>query len=173
VSSSMQALENGDIHITDYPIADIICGVQKAPLNIRIRQLIYNFLMKRGRLFISGSNIGAYLKDPDGQDFAKSWLHFIPSGDMHTSSSGQITGTGITFNIYRKPNENCYAVPKPDCLIPAGNGFAAFAYTDGNQPAGVAYSGYHRTFVLGFPFESIKSSDDRAHIMAGVLGFFK
>lgn len=173
VSCSGQALENGDIHITDYPIADIICGVQKAPFSIRMRQLIYNFLMKRGRLFVSGSNIGAYLKDADGQDFAKGWLHFLPAGDMHNSPSGEITGTGITFNIHRTPNEESYAVPKPDCLIPASGGFASFAYTDGNQPAGVAFSGYHRTFVLGFPFESVDNAEDRAHIMAGVLGFFK
>ena len=43
----------------------------------------------------------------------------------------------------------------------------------GNQPAGIAYKGAdYRTFVLGFPFESIQSETDRASIMAGILGFF-
>jgi len=36
----------------------------------------------------------------------------------------------------------------------------------------IAYKGNYRTFVLGFPFESIQSEADRATIMAGILGFF-
>ena len=50
--------------------------------------------------------------------------------------------------------------------------FPVFTYAPGNQSAGIAYKGNYRTFVLGFPFESILSEADRAIVMAGILGFF-
>ena len=70
------------------------------------------------------------------------------------------------------PNERSYAVTQPDCLTPLAPAFSVFSYLPGNQSAGVAFKGDYRTFVMGFPFESIESEDDRASIMASILKFF-
>lgn len=78
---------------------------------------------------------------------------------------------GRTVTIPRLPNENSYAVSTPDCIIPVAPAFPVFVYTSGNQSAGIAYEGDYKTFVLGFPFESIQSEVDRATIMAGILKF--
>ena len=64
------------------------------------------------------------------------------------------------------------AIPAPDCIVPVDSAFPVFTYAPGNQSAGIAYKGNYRTFVLGFPFESILSEADRAIVMAGILGFF-
>ena len=45
-------------------------------------------------------------------------------------------------------------------------------YANGNQSAAVAYQGNdYRTFVMAFPFESIREEADRTAIMASVLQF--
>ena len=76
------------------------------------------------------------------------------------------------MNIPRTANEQTYAVTAPECIVPVDTAFPIFTYQAGNQSAGVAYKGSYRTFVLGFPFESIQSETDRATIMAAILGFF-
>ena len=46
-------------------------------------------------------------------------------------------------------------------------------YSAGNASAAVAYKGNdYRTFVMGFPFESIKEEASRTAIMASILRFF-
>ena len=42
----------------------------------------------------------------------------------------------------------------------------------GSYSAGIAYKGKYRTFVLGFPFESIQGVKERARVMSAILGFF-
>ena len=45
-------------------------------------------------------------------------------------------------------------------------------YAIGNTPAAVAYQGSdYRTFVMGFPFESIREETSRNVIMASILRF--
>ena len=86
---------------------------------------------------------------------------------------GEIFGTNIRFQIPRGANEQTYAVPTPDCILPAEQAFPVFCYTEGNQCAGVAYKGAYRTFVLGFPFECIVNADQRTHVMKAMLHFFE
>ena len=51
--------------------------------------------------------------------------------------------------------------------------FNAFYYAGGMQPAAVAKKGSKgtRTFVLGFPFESITEAKARRELMASMLHF--
>jgi len=46
-------------------------------------------------------------------------------------------------------------------------------YTSGNQSAAIAYQGNYRTFVMGFPLESIEQETDRNAVMASILQFFQ
>ena len=64
-----------------------------------------------------------------------------------------------------------YAVTAPDCIVPVAPAFSVFTYHPGKQSAGVAYRGDYRTFVMGFPFESIEKETDRNAIMASILQF--
>ena len=83
-----------------------------------------------------------------------------------------IRDSGTRFNIPRTINEQTYAVPAPDCLTPVAPAYSAFVYNPGNYSAGIAYKGTYRTFVLGFPFESIQGVKERARVMSAILGFF-
>ena len=55
---------------------------------------------------------------------------------------------------------------------PAGNGaYTVMRYRTSNQGAAVAYNGKYRTFVAGFPFETILEREERDMMMAEVLKF--
>ena len=106
------------------------------------------------------------------REFTQRVLKYGYQGSLTDKNSNRINGLGHTISIPRLPNENNYAIPAPDCIVPVDSAFPVFTYAPGNQSAGIAYKGNYRTFVLGFPFESILSEADRAIVMAGILGFF-
>ena len=91
---------------------------------------------------------------------------------MIYSTSGELYGSNTRFCIPRTINEQTYAVPAPDCLTPITPAYSAFVYNPGSYSAGIAYKGKYRTFVLGFPFESIQGVKERARVMSAILGFF-
>ena len=91
---------------------------------------------------------------------------------MKHTRSGEIYGTNIRFQIPRTANEKTYAVAAPDCILPQKQAFPAFVYTENNQCAGIAYKGSYRTFILGFPFESVSEAEQRTHIMRAIINFF-
>ena len=150
-------------------MVDIIYGAENSTLSNRMQQALTNYCRGGGKLFISGSYIGNKLGDIN---FTANVLKYTYGGSMKHVRSGEIFGTNIRFQIPRGANEQTYAVPAPDCILPAEQAFPVFCYTEGNQCAGVAYKGAYRTFVLGFPFESIVNADQRTHVMKAMLHFF-
>lgn len=170
VSCSDETLENGSTLLSNYKIIDYICGAEKKIFSSSVQKCLYNYCMQGGKLFMSGSYIGSCL--PTNTNFAKKILKCNFGGSINMTHSGAIYGTGIHFNIPRYANEQTYAVPSPECLLPENPAFSAFVYTDGGYSAGIAFKGKHSTFVLGFPFESITDAESRNHIMKSILNFF-
>ena len=75
--------------------------------------------------------------------------------------------------IPRLPNERAYPVTTPDCIRPMATAFPVMTYTGRNLPAAVAYKGNdYRTFIMSFPFESIREEAGRTAVMASILHFF-
>lgn len=173
VSCSGEAVENGFIRLTDYPIVDLILGVQKEPLSPTMQQLLTAYCQRGGNLMLSGSHIGSNMSSPTALRFTESVLKYSFAGSMAPSPSGTIYGANTRFSIPRTVNEQCYAVPAPDCLAPIAPAYSTFVYTPGNYSAGIAYKGAYRTFALGFPFESIQGVHERARVMSAILGFFR
>ena len=65
-------------------------------------------------------------------------------------------------------------VEAPDAIEPSSDGaYTIFRYSENNLSAGVAYKGNYKTCVLGFPFESLKTTDERDNLMKGVLEFME
>lgn len=138
-----------------------------------MQQIINLYCRSGGNIFVSGSYIGSDMTHSPAEGvFTREILKYESTGTMHSSTSGRISGMGRSIKIPRQPNELFYSVPSPDCIAPVAPAFSTFAYSDGNRSAGIAYKGNYRTFVLGFPFESITSEKERAQIMAGILEFF-
>ena len=183
VSCSDEAVENGIVTLEDYPIVDYILGLEKEDpatkayyktFSSPMQRLITSYCQSGGNLFVSGAYVGSDMSGTQGnREFTEKVLKYGYQNSLTDKTSGQINGLGRSITIPRLPNENSYAVTAPDCIVPVAPAFPVFTYARGNQPAGIAYKGAdYRTFVLGFPFESIQSETDRASIMAGILGFF-
>lgn len=166
VSCSDEAVEQGQVDLNRYPITDVITGAEKRPFSSVMQRRLSEYTARGGRLLISGSYLGSSM----GGAFAEQVLKYSYGGSLSGIASGNVTGLGRTFNFPTRPNEQTYAVPAPDCLLPVGGAYSTFVYTPGNYGAGIAYRGTdYRTFILGFPLESITGSRERGIIMKGVL----
>lgn len=183
VSCSDEAVENGLATLEDYPIVDYILGLEKEDITAKRFYKTYSSVMQRiitsycqsgGRLLVSGAYVGSDMSGTQGnREFTERVLKYGHQSSIADKSINSINGLGLTVTIPRLPNEVSYAVPSVDCIVPVDTAFPVFTYAPGNQSAGIAYKGAdYRTFVLGFPLESILSEIDRATIMAGILGFF-
>lgn len=182
VSCSDEAVENGTVTLEDYPVVDYILGMEKEDpvhkvyyktFSSAMQRIITSYCQSGGNLFVSGAYVGSDMSGTQGnREFTEKILKYGYQSSMTDKSSNRINGLGRTITIPRAPNETSYAVPAPYCIVPVDTAFPVFTYVPGNQSAGIAYKGNYRTFVLGFPFESIQSEADRATIMAGILGFF-
>ena len=92
---------------------------------------------------------------------------------MNDTPSSDINGLKRTFTLPRLPNEQTYAITAPECILPTAPAFTVLTYADGNQSAAIAYRGNYRTFVMGFPLESIRQETARNALMASILQFFQ
>lgn len=184
VSCSNEAIESGRIKLDNFDVVDYILGLQKEDNNNGainqtyktippvMQYLISKYCAKGGNIFVSGSYIGSDLSNTDTDiDFSEDVLKFSYQQTMKNSKSGAIFGLSRNFTIPRNLNEKSYAVVAPESIVPVAPAFAVMKYIDGNRCAGIAYKGDYRTFILGFPFESIESEKSRAEIMAGILQF--
>ena len=170
VSCSDEAIEQSLVRMEDYPVVDIIFGAEKSTISTSLQGRMADYTKQGGNLMVSGSYLGSILP----ASVAQGVLKFAHGGAMWGVTSGQVYGAGTTLTFPTQPNEKTYAVPSPDCILPSGNAYSAFVYTPGNYGAGIAYKGSdYRTFVLGFPFESIEGTEQRARVMKAALGVFE
>lgn len=170
VSCSDEAIEQSLIRMEDYPMVDLILGAEKTTLNEKMQQRIADYTSQGGNLLVSGSYLGSILPTA----LANNILKFSHGGSMWGVTSGQVAGANMTLTFPTQVNEKSYAVPAPDCLLPANGSYPIFVYTPGNYGAGIAYKGSdYRTFVLGFPLESIERATQRAGVMQAALGLFR
>lgn len=182
VSCSDEAVENGKVQLEDYPIVDYILGLEKENPTDRAYYKTFSSPMQRilaaycqsgGNILVSGSYVGSDMSHSQGnREFTEKIFRCGYGGSIQDNRSGRINGLGRTLSIPRLPNDKRYAVTAPECLVPVSPAFSVFTYSPGNRSAGIAYKGNYRTFVLGFPFESIESDTDRAMVMAAILRFF-
>lgn len=170
VSCSDEAIEQGLIRMEDYPVVDLIWGAEKSVASTAMQQRITDYTQHGGKLLVSGSYLGSILP----ASLTEGVLKFKYGGSMRGVTTGQVSGANTTLTFQTQANENSYAVPSPDCILPTGKSYPAFIYTPGNYGAGIVYQGNdYRTFVLGFPFESIEGAEKRAWVMKAVLGVFR
>ncbi|MBR5205379.1 MAG: xanthan lyase [Bacteroidaceae bacterium] len=170
VSCSDEAIEQSFIRMEDYPVVDFILGAEKSILSNKLQERIGDYTRQGGNLLVSGSYLGSILP----ASLAQNTLKFTHGGSMYGVTTGQVSGANSTMTFPTKVNEKSYAVPAPDCLLPVGGAYSTYVYTPGNYGAGIAYKGAdYRTFVLGFPFESIDNTTERAKVMKAALGLFE
>lgn len=197
-SASVEAVENLDVRLDDYFIADLILGKQRATAMGRgtsgiefrtfspsLRLVLRHFTSMGRRLMVSGSYVGSDLwhgegADADAQRFAREVLHYRLSGERASRrgvvrvkpSPAHFPAAEYRFNT--ELCRDCYAVESPDALAPAGEGaFTLLQYPESRLGAAVAYDGNYRTVVMGFPFETVMSEAQRDDLIKRILGFFE
>jgi len=195
VSTSSEAVVNGQLALKDYPMVDIILGKQKLttigrgafPSRFKtfpdsLQTQITNYCCAGGNVFVSGAYVGSDMWSEHASEadrlFAQNVLkykwrtgHAAVTGNVKSvfSPFPQLKGN---YHFYNKLNPDVYAVESPDAIEPAGDGgHTVFRYSENNISAGVAYSGNYKTCVLGFPFETISDEAQRNQLMQEVLDF--
>ena len=194
-SASARAGERGEVSLEAYPAVDLILGKQRTtPLGRgvceaafrtfppELQAVLRRYLAGGGGLFASGSYVAADLwaegTPEEGRAFAREVLR-IDSDGGHPSERGRVrvmtSDASFSRGEYRFNTEyrrDRYVVERADALKPAGAGaFAVMRYDDSGRTAAVACDAGGRTFVAGFPFESIPDGVQRDRLMRDVLRF--
>ena len=77
------------------------------------------------------------------------------------------------YTYHNELNEVSYVVEAPDAIEPASkDAYTVMRYSENNLSAGVAYQGDYKTYILGFPFETIRTEAERETLMKAILTFF-
>ena len=126
---------------------------------------------RHGALFVSGAYIGTDMQMQSERAFLNNLLKLDFGGIVREYTSTPINGLGMNFDIYRALNDKHYSAPSTDVIHPVPPAYCAMQYSNGSS-AGIAYNGQdYKCFVMGFPFECIRSTKTQESIMRGVLNF--
>jgi len=180
-SASNEAVQEGQISLTNYGLVDWILGEESAPdetLNATERTLLEAFLDSGGALFLSGTEVGWHLDDQGGDpDFYNARLRAGYTGD--DAETYEVTPpsppSGSIFEglaPFRFDAPGMYDADYPDQITPLNGSVAALTYQGGGGgTAAVQYAdGCERLVYFGFPFETILP-DQRPAVMGRVLDF--
>ena len=186
LAKQVSAVMNGTVNLGDYKVVDLILGVEKQgdkgsylgynrpykTFPLQLQEKIASFCNNGGSLFVSGAFLASDMtKNSQDHNFIKNVLHVDYGGSVTDLSENIITGSGLCMNFRRGANEECYAVSRPDILVPVDNAFVSFVFDGSKQSAGVAYAGDYRVISTSFPFESVTDSELRSKLMGAVMRF--
>ena len=202
ISCSQQALEAG-YNTEGYRLMDLILGKQKEiktgsglmPNRFKIytaglKDALRSFTAGGGSVLLSGAYVGSDLwdnaagnDDEMGKSFVKNVLGFeglhgrasldgtvnsVDSPDIRLSSPG-------AWSFTSKLNDKTYAVESPDAIRASDdNGFTWMRYSENGLPAAIASDrGNYRTVVMGFPLETVTTSQERTSLMSRIMEYLK
>ena len=138
-----------------------------------------------GSIFASGAYVASDLHmsplcGNDVKKFCKNVLGISLRSDKATQN-GEVKGVySPVLSLKELPllffaqdiNNKVYAVESPDALTPEKSAAAVMKYSQNNTNAAIVFdSGIYRTFVCGFPFETIVDEENRNLLMHKVLDF--
>ncbi len=201
VSSSVKAVENGTIELERYKALDIIMGKQKETktgrgakpsrfkaLTSGLMNAVTNYTRGGGNVLLTGAYVASDIWDKEHP--AQAEMNFAKNVMGYTWVDGRATLLGEAYSVpttlkisdgmsnltfYNQLNSDFYAVESPDAIKASDErGATILRYKENNIPAGIASSrnGY-KTVVVGFPFETIKSENERDEFMQRVMNFFE
>ncbi len=180
-SCAQTAVGRATFDTREIDLFDIIFGLDKvdgystrqskvfAP---QLTQAVAEFVRAGGSLLVSGAFVGSDMTSEADRLFTRSILKYEYAGALDADIITGINGLNTDFDLYRRLNEQRYCVPAVDCLAPTSESFCSMVYSPGGESAAVAYQGNnYRSFVMGFPLESISNTEKRVGILRGVLQF--
>lgn len=198
VSCSDEAIEDDLMSLNDYPYVDLILGKEcqskmgrgVKPLEYKtfspaMQKAITGYCNQGGNLFVSGAYVGTDLWDNPlapsleaDRTFATEILKYQWRAGR-AARTGQVKSVPSPFNClsgnytyHNELNAESYVVESPDAIEPTEGAYTVMRYSENNLSAGVAYNGAYKTVVLGFPFESVRTENERYTLMNAILNFF-
>ena len=178
VSCSSEAVEKGEVNLTDYDAVDLILGLERndghsvkeyKTFSTAMQKALERYANHSGAMLISGAYIGTDMTSASERQFLQTTLKSSWGGRSQTTD-GMVKGMGTELAYWKALNEEHYAATSADILQPVKPAYTAMQYTDG-YGAAVAYQGSCKLFVMGFPFECIKGEQKQATIMRGIMNF--
>lgn len=195
-SASRRAVESGRIALKEYAVVDVVMGKQRTTQIGRgamgynyqtfgeaLKRELRNYTSQGGAIMLSGSYMltdlwESPLATEDDKAFARDVLRVNFGGNMATRR-GEVVATpskfskkdlSLTFNT--ELCEDIYCVESPEVVRPTGKqAYTALRYRSNGQSAAVAAEGKHRSFVMGFPYETILDETERNIVMERILKF--
>ncbi|MCQ2077567.1 MAG: xanthan lyase [Bacteroidaceae bacterium] len=178
-SSSIDAVLDGQVNFNNYPIVDLICGVQKQ-FNPKLSSRLLSYINHDGHLIITGANISNLLEGKLGRQLD---IMTQSSDTLLDKLADTITDIDTTslFTFHRTMNDQCYSVPSPTILQPShidlgtdmsliNHPILYYLTPPSPLPAAIIHlQDQHRVIICGFPFETIKDSDSRNLLMHTLL----
>ena len=200
VSCSDEAVESGRVSLNDYQTVDLILGKEcqtkmgrggVTPLQYKtfsqpMQEAITAYCSQGGNIFVSGAFVGTDLWDnrlatseEADKKFATDVLKYkwrvgqaALKGNVKSVASPFPMLTG-NYTYHNELNEESYVVEAPDAIEPASkDAYTVMRYSENNLSAGVAYQGNYKTYIMGFPFETIRTEGERETLMNAILTFF-
>ena len=194
-SASHRAVECGAISLEEYDAVDLILGKQRTTpigcgngyrfevLPEALQAALKAYAMGGGSILVSGSYLlsdlwQSPLSTDAGRKFAQEILH-VSYGGGRATRRGDVKSLNISFldslprvRFNTELNDKIYSVESPEVVRPAGrDSYIVMRYCATNESAAVVYKGDYRTFVAGFPFETITDNEQRDAMMCAMLKF--
>jgi hypothetical protein len=196
VSVSDEVFEDGAYSADEFFAVDLLFGEERGTEGLINRKekdfriwtpemikAVTQYVDNGGNVFASGAYIGTDMVENDDSlavDFAREKLGYEWMTN-HADNVGRVKVTDrasshflprLRFNAAYHPD--IYKVEAPDAIEPAGDdAFRLFRYSANKASAAAARSGAYKCVILGFPFETIASAEDRHVLMEQVLTFFR
>ena len=196
-STSAKAIERNEVSLAGYSAVDLILGKQRTTTTGRgtrgtefrtftpeMQQALRELADAGGNLFISGSYVLSDLEqsseaDKNDHEFAEQVLHAtLDRNEPAVQGRVRIVATPTNefsrgeYRYHVELGPDHYAVETSDALQPVGDeAIAVMRYADTGRTAGIASTGRGRTFVMGFPFETVQTARERERLMRDILNF--
>ncbi len=185
VSCSRESVQDNIVDLGQYRIVDLIMGLQKrsvqdtlfhkdySTFTPQLQQKIIAYLDNGGKLFTSGSYVGAdMISDLADEQFTTKVLHYRWEGPLPSATESEIKGLRCKPEIRRNATSTGYGVTRPDVLSATNMGTTLMTYTQSGLAAGIGYKDRNsRCLTLGFPFESITSENERDKLMRSIIRY--
>ena len=198
-SASDEAVMDGMVNLHQFYAVDIILGEEKStnwpkpgPRSMyevwpeSMRQAVTDYCLAGGNLFVTGAYIGTDIfarseVDSSARDFINRILK-MSWRTNHASRGGGVWCVdstfmefGTVFEFNTQPDRFLYAAESPDGIEPIDSTCTTILrYRENNVSAGIAYrDSVYALVAFGFPFETIKDTAMRNHLMQQVMIFFE
>ncbi len=193
-SASRQSVESGAVRLAHYPAIALILGKQRKTrvganptvhfntFSKALQGALRRYAASGGAIFVSGAYVVSDILSKGATQserlFAEEVLHctldaqnLSQRGAVRTTSSrGGFRVAQYSFN--RTPSPEIYRVEQCDALKPTNGAFPIMRYVGTSRTAAIAFDTQGaRGVVLGYPFETINSEQQRDVLLEQIFDF--